>query len=141
MTPLRTPIPPNAPTQELSGFVINELVNIRSGPGVNFEIVGNAYRDDQLFIYGTNSDGSWLQIDDAGDRWIWASLVNIGNSNSSITPSPILSPTPTPTIKPPATVSPGKIEVEVIYNLVNLRSGQGPLTELSGTSIMETEQK
>ena len=50
--------PPNGPV----GYVQTNQLNIRGGPGLNYNITGTLWRDDSLPLIGRNADGSWLQI-------------------------------------------------------------------------------
>ena len=50
-------------------------MNLRAGPGTDYKVVGYAYQGDQLPIYGRNKDGSWLQLDFVGKRWIASNIV------------------------------------------------------------------
>lgn len=55
-------------------------LNVRSGPGTNYAIVGKAHDGEQYRLIGRNSDGSWVQIEftgsaDAPGTSAWASTM------------------------------------------------------------------
>jgi len=79
--PSSTPVP--APTQppmtaSTSLFVTsNFLVNVRSGPGTEYTILGKARANDAFDVTGRLADGSWLRINFNGQEgWVLASLLN-----------------------------------------------------------------
>ncbi|MEJ2148970.1 MAG: SH3 domain-containing protein [Chloroflexota bacterium] len=37
-------------------------LNVRSGPGIGYDVVGVAYQDDTLTLVGRNTDVSWIQV-------------------------------------------------------------------------------
>lgn len=97
-----------------SAVVIQQL-NIRSGPGTNFNSLGVLNANDVVNLIGKNSSGSWLQIEFAGGPdgrgwvnagFVWADGVDalpiVSNSGEVIgTGTPVDTPLPpTPTIVP-----------------------------------------
>jgi uncharacterized protein YraI len=95
----------------------NSNVNLRKGPGTNYEIVGTLLKGQSLEIIGRNTDSSWWQISDIkGVAWIAASVVMATNIDDGIpvveTPPPPIQPTPTnspspiPAVAPTSTASP-----------------------------------
>lgn len=74
------PPPLNLKTEveiELEGTVITQSVNIRSGPGLDFEIVGTVTKDEKLVLTAYHSDG-WYEfsIDDR-QCWIYAWFIHV----------------------------------------------------------------
>jgi hypothetical protein len=67
-----------APGLATSAVVIQQL-NIRSGPGTNFNSLGILNANDVVSLTGKNRDGSWIQIEFAGGPegtgWISAAFV------------------------------------------------------------------
>jgi hypothetical protein len=62
--------------------VINTTANIRSGPGTQYEIVGQAQTGDSVTVVACNVDCSWLKLDNG--NWIAAFLVDlVGTTGSS----------------------------------------------------------
>jgi hypothetical protein len=58
--------------------------NLRSGPGKNYEVVGNAKRGDTFPIFGKDATGDWLSIEETNTKWIAASLVKTDIDIASI---------------------------------------------------------
>lgn len=69
----------------LSGLVIQK-VNVRSGPGINFESLGVLNPNDVIFITGKDPDGEWLQIEYAssadGKGWAAVKYLQVENLDS-----------------------------------------------------------
>lgn len=88
------------PTPSAFGFVTvtAESVNLRAGPGTDFEVVGSAKQGDELPVFARNEDGSWLQVDEFGETWIAASIVELEEDISAIPTAP--EPTAVPTTPP-----------------------------------------
>lgn len=61
-----------------SGVVIQQL-NVRNGPGTDYNSIGILKPNDVVYFIGKNDDGTWLQIEFAngpeGKGWVAASLV------------------------------------------------------------------
>lgn len=78
--PTSTPAPTLTPTPEnLLGKVISKRgINLRSGPGTDYEIVGHFSLDDQVIIIGENEEGTWLKVRSVdGEETGWVSATNI----------------------------------------------------------------
>ena len=80
-------------------------MNIRSGPGTNYDVVGYATAGEELIVTGKNADGTWWRIEFEGqDVWIYAFYVTATNTDGvqpiptpvPPEPTPIPSPTPAP---------------------------------------------
>ena len=83
--------PPALPTTEAdassttanSGVKATVLsnVNLRSGPGTNYAIVGNVPANSEVTVIGRNEDGTWLQVESNAAEQVWvtsdADLVKI----------------------------------------------------------------
>jgi len=86
--------------------IASRNMNVRSGPGVNYTVIGYATTGQEFDITGKNSDGSWWRIDFEGkDAWIYAPYVTdfyADRIRSVPTPVP---PTATP-LPPTATPAP-----------------------------------
>jgi hypothetical protein len=56
-------------------------VNLRSGPGTNYAIVGNVPANSEVTVIGRNEDGAWLQVESNAAEQVWvtsdADLVKI----------------------------------------------------------------
>ncbi len=82
-TPAPSSTPAPAPTQppttaSTSLFVTsNFLVNVRSGPGTQYTVLGKARSGDAFDVTGKLANSSWFRINFGGQEgWILASLVN-----------------------------------------------------------------
>ncbi|RME87363.1 MAG: SH3 domain-containing protein [Anaerolineae bacterium] len=95
--------------------LVTEKINVRSGPGTDFDSLGILNPNDVVTLVGRNASGTWLQIVYAagpeGKGWIAAGYVQVqeevdlpivteeGAVVGTGTPTP-LPPTPTPTLVP-----------------------------------------
>ena len=98
-----TPVPPaaNAPAPTATSrpvsptdtpvsaphFTVNSAqVNVRTGPGTAFAIVGTVEQDDRFDISGRNAAGDWLEFCCVnGQRgWIYAQLLNVSQETTSL---------------------------------------------------------
>lgn len=83
----------------------NSAVNLRAGPGVNYDIVGVLAQGQSLEIVGRNAEASWwLAAAPDGLAWIAASVTTASNVTAGIPiapapppPTPLPTPLPTPT--------------------------------------------
>ncbi len=118
-----TPVPPaaNAPAPTATSrpvsptdtpvsaphFTVNSAqVNVRTGPGTAFAIVGTVEQDDRFDISGRNAAGDWLEFCCVnGQRgWIYAQLLNVSQETTSLplaqdipaAPAPTNTPVPSP---------------------------------------------
>jgi hypothetical protein len=102
--PIPTPIPTDTPTPSPEAHVTTtETVNLRSGPGTNYDQVGTLQPDQTLPIIGRTADSSWWQVKTpSGPAWVAASVVTAINTDDTIPvveTSP-LEPLPTATTTP-----------------------------------------
>jgi hypothetical protein len=69
----RPTIPPS-PTPPPQLIVTNEIANVRAGPSMRYDKVGELKKDEVVTVTGRSEDGEWLQIafaDGAGGRaWV-----------------------------------------------------------------------
>jgi hypothetical protein len=98
-----TPEPTTPPSAEV---VINSNMNVRGGPGTNYNIVGGANQGERYVVTGRNDDGSWWQIDYSGQAgWVFGDLVSATNVETVAVAQNIPAPPPPPT-PVPATPTP-----------------------------------
>jgi heat shock protein HslJ len=98
---------PKTPTGTVSGA---NVLNIRSGPGTNFPVIGAARNGDTGTIVGRSQDSRWWVVDapslPGGVGWVSADFVAATNADDvPVIPSPP-PPPPTPTRVPPPTARP-----------------------------------
>lgn len=106
--PTNTPEPteiPNTPTPEKPMATVNQGVNVRRGPGTNFNPpLGALPAGESTEILARNPQGDWFKVRFYnGDGWVLGSLVTVSGDISDLTvdPGP---PTPVPTPVPPTAV-------------------------------------
>ncbi|MDE2637028.1 MAG: ABC transporter substrate-binding protein [Chloroflexota bacterium] len=106
-TPRPAPTARPAPTSTPSGYTLtiqSAVQNVRSGPGLQFEAIGQLQRGTQARVLGATPDYAWLVIDFRG-QWGWLAsylVATFGNRNllpviqPPATPTPVPTPTPAP---------------------------------------------
>jgi uncharacterized protein YraI len=68
----------------VSGLVIQK-VNVRNGPGIEYELLGVLNPNDVVFITGKDAGGAWIQIEFAnsttpdGKGWVTREFLQVGN--------------------------------------------------------------
>jgi uncharacterized protein YraI len=114
--------PPDAPTAEPTATptagpsaMTAKVVNLRSGPGTNYPLVGSTNAGETYAIQDRNSDGSWFEICCIAGKsaWVAASVVTTVGDMASVqlaqlipTPPPSPTPAPVPTAAPKPTSAP-----------------------------------
>lgn len=83
-------------------------VNIRSGPGINYSVIGTLNTNTPMPIVGRNADASWWQIKITSDTlgWVSNAVVNAGNTNNVPLAEAPASPPPAPVSAQPAASNP-----------------------------------
>ncbi|MCB0111323.1 MAG: SH3 domain-containing protein, partial [Caldilineaceae bacterium] len=96
--PTDTPVPsePTATsTPDSAVAVVNQGMNVRSGPGTNYSIIGAAQAGDQYVITGKDNSGGWWQVDFNGQSgWLFGQLVTANNSSGVAIAQNIPAPPP-----------------------------------------------
>lgn len=98
-------IPPTAtpqPTATPEGVVVtveSAVQNVRTGPGLNYDVIGQLQRGDQARVIGTSLNADWVIIDFRGQRgWMATYLLDVFGDLNTVA---IINPPPTPTPRPP----------------------------------------
>jgi ABC-type branched-subunit amino acid transport system substrate-binding protein/uncharacterized protein YgiM (DUF1202 family) len=105
--PAATPLPPTSsvPTATLEGTWVSvnvDTLNIRIGPGPNYDIMGKASKDDLFRVLGAIGDYTWVAIEYQGQvGWVKTEFVTVLGSLTTVN---IVQPPPTPTLA--ATLTP-----------------------------------
>jgi hypothetical protein len=114
--PTAVPEPEPTPTPEAARLVINNpTLNVRSGPGTNFGVIGQARNGERYDVTGRNQAGSWYEINFNGRTgWVASQFVRIEGDPGAIqvaanipappvqpTRPPVPTPVPQPTAPPP----------------------------------------
>lgn len=105
------------------GIVLVAYVNIRSGPGINYEVLGQAAGGIQLPILGRSADSRWYQVRSAfGTGWVYGELVVTRNEFGA---APVQPANPSATLVGPVAV--------INTGALNIRSGPGAQYTVIGT--------
>lgn len=100
------PTPEPTPTPQAAQLVLNDVVNIRSGPGTNYGLLGSGQQGAVFSITGKNPDGTWWQIDYNGQAgWVFGQLAAVTGGEGvavaqNIPAAPTAAPPPPPTNTP-----------------------------------------
>ncbi|MCL4505212.1 MAG: SH3 domain-containing protein [Chloroflexi bacterium] len=86
--------------------IVNDAINIRSGPGTTYDLVGQLAKGATAAVRGKSADGTWWQIDypsaPGGLGWVFGELVQ---ANTAAADAPVVNVPPPPTGLP-VTVTP-----------------------------------
>ena len=108
-SPTPAPTPTLAPTSTPSGhsLVIQSRVqNVRNGPGLQFDVIGQLPLGTQVRVLGATPDFSWLVIDFQGQwGWLAAYLVETFGNRALL---PVIQPPASPTPAPTSTAVPSR---------------------------------
>lgn len=88
---------------------MTEIVNVRGGPGLTYNIMGAANPGQTFPVTGKSPDGQWWQITYNGQPgWVFGELVTAQNAESVAVAQniPVAPPPPTAAPAPPATNTP-----------------------------------
>jgi uncharacterized protein YraI len=106
-----TPVPPT-PTPEAVVVAVNGL-NLRSGPGTIYNVIGSLKKGDILDIQGRNAAGDWIQVVPAGSNeegWVSAKPQYVEIMDLDTFPVVEAPNLPSPAISPDAVVmAPGSV--------------------------------
>ena len=108
--PTNTAVPPTDTPVSVPHFTVNsDQVNVRTGPGTVFSIIGTVEQGGRFDIGGRNGDGDWLEFCCVnGQRgWIYAPLLVLSHDISTIPISANIPAVPTASYTPvPPTATP-----------------------------------
>lgn len=136
-----TPLPPTAsPTSAAPQVVADSTVNVRSGPGLNYPVIGSLPPTTPLLILGRTADQSWWQLQLPGNQtgWVAASVVEARNTAEVPVAQAPTPPEPTATpIPPEPTRVPFQFEPTGWYGDQNygLTRFLGNITTADGTPV------
>jgi len=112
-SPLATPTPAPteapAPTGLVKAIVTIDELNIRTGPGTAYPILGKAKLNDSFTVIAKNPGGDWLQLCCLRGKEGWASARYLrleGGTIDSVKVAQAIPPTPTPRPRPTPTPPP-----------------------------------
>lgn len=146
--PADTPTPEPTPTPEAKAaeVLVNQQVNVRSGPGTTYAIVGAANQGQRFPITGKSPAGDWWQVNFNGQNgWVFGQLVTAQNTEAvqvaqNIPAAPTLPPAPPPTntpvpqpTQPPAPTAPPKSSYEFNVAVLQRCDPNAGVTYVNGT--------
>lgn len=135
-TPLPTDTPSPSPTPAPAASVTGDNINLRSGPGTVYPVVGKAAKGESLPVVARNQDGSWLEVEtkDGKHGWVSAKLVTLNVPAESV---PIAKSIPPAPAAPP---TPASITVKALSNLRMIATDQpddpGQVAFPAGVSVV-----
>jgi branched-chain amino acid transport system substrate-binding protein len=99
-----TPTPRPTATPDGVFLIITRAVqNVRVGPGLNYDILGQLQEGEQAQVIGATVDFSWVAINFRGTTgWLSRPILDLVGDTTTV---PVLTPPPSPT-PPPATATP-----------------------------------
>ncbi len=89
-----TALPPETVVNTCNATVAGTSVNLRSGPGTGYNVLGYGYQNETYPVGGTNPEQNWIVIGlPSGSAWVSKGLVNIdgGCDNLSVFNIPLRS--------------------------------------------------
>lgn len=95
---------PSGPTARVN--FDNDQINLRSGPGTNYDIVGFLVSGEVVPVFGRSLGGDWVQVYYPGTRvgvaWVYSPLITMlqGGDLTILEPPATSTPRITPTIDP-----------------------------------------
>jgi hypothetical protein len=93
-------------TPQGPGILVPDQVNVRLGPGLDYELVGVLISGQRAPALGRSSGGDWIQIEYPGVEgnvaWVYAPLVNLDPPGFL----QVIEPPPTPTPRITSTIDP-----------------------------------
>ncbi len=89
-------------------------MNVRSGPGVTYPIIGALEDEKEATITGKNPDGDWweVQLETGGTGWVYGQLVETSGDAEAIAVAANIPPPPEPTATPQPVVEAPPEEAE-----------------------------
>lgn len=105
ISPVATATPAATPTpQGVVATITRAVQNVRSGPGMIYDIIGQLRQGEQVQVIGANLDFTWLVIPFRGQQgWISRSILDTFGDLNTL---PIVAAPPTPTPPPSPTAAP-----------------------------------
>lgn len=114
--PSNTPLPPTAvPTIAPVVGKTTTQVNVRSGPGKDFESLGLINPNETVSILGKDSSGAWIQIQYSpspdGTGWVAAQFLQVDNADALVVIDVVTPTTESPQTAPTTESAPSKLAI------------------------------
>ncbi len=107
--PEATVEPTATATPALAMAQASDMLNVRGGPGTNYDLVGALQKDELVQIVGKNPEGDWWQVQLAGGQqgWVFGQLVQTtGDTSGVVVAANIpMAPLAAPSTAPPPPVA------------------------------------
>jgi uncharacterized protein YraI len=135
--PKEIPLVETAPDSKsgVSGLVIQKI-NVRNGPGTEYETLGVLNPNDVVFITGRNQNGVWLQIEFAGASdgkgWVTAEFLQVENIDGL----PLIGVEVTETAMPVTATEPPSVDMALA-----MQDGDSMQTPLAATVFSPTNSR
>jgi len=136
-TATETPVP-TAPTE--AAVTVTSAMNVRGGPGTNYNVIGSANAGQRFLVTGKNPAGDWWQINFNGQAgWVFGQLVSQENTGgvqvaANIPAAPVIPPTNTPAPVPTSPPAPAAPAATAVPNFPFLLSDNGRCDPNEGTT-------
>ncbi len=129
-TPTVSPTPsPTATPEGVYGIVQSQRLNVRTGPGLNYEVIGQLQGGETIFPVGANADFTWLVVPFRGATgWVAAYLVDL-RGDRNLLPIIVPPPSPTPVITPTPSPAP-------LADLIVISASIEPVRPISGQQFL-----
>jgi hypothetical protein len=139
-TPTDPPLPTDTSTPAVPQVVADSTVNIRSGPGTDYTVVGVLPPNVSLPIVGQNEAGTWWKVEgpDGSSGWVAGSVVEASNAvgvplaTAPLPPATSTPDLPTPTPKPAYQYEPTGWYNDTNYGLTRFL---GTITDVNGNPV------
>ena len=126
-----TPVPEEETAEttlptEIPIVTVGGDMNVRSGPGEEYDRIGGAFAGEEFAITGKNADGDWWQIDfDGQDGWIYAPFVTATDADNVPIVGSSMEETPAPATGTETAAPEAEGPVVTINGDINIRQGPG----------------
>lgn len=123
-SPLATPSPTEGSVGVVKAVVTIAELNIRSGPGTVYPVLGKARLNDAFTVLARDAKGDWLQLCCIGGKegWAMAQYLRLeGGSIDSVSIAQTIPPTPTPRPRPKPTPVPPPPPPSMPYVLTSVK--------------------
>lgn len=129
--------------------ITRAVQNVRTGPGLNYDIIGQLQEGDTAQVIGANLDFSWVVISFRGSQgWLSRGILDVFGDRNTV---PIIAAPPTPTPPPPSPTpspqpvadiiivgaTPNRLPIGVPFNVIVTVRNQG-LLSAGGFAIAAT---
>ncbi len=121
--PTRTPTRRPTATPKADAIITVDSGNLRSGPGTNYDVVGQVSKNQKIIITGKNEGGDWVSVKVGTQQgWLSTSLLELNIALSGIKVASIPpTPTPgTPTATPTPKVCPADPALVMVRNQIEV---------------------